>query len=186
MNNYIAIFNKVDAIVLKALKIISVTMFFGLTLLLTANIVVRYAAVALQSSGIMVPSLHWFDEIIEFMYSGLVFYGAAGLWIYREHFCVGDWISPLIRNPRVKNFYKLIIELLSLVFILIFFIYSLKLTLESQDLTNAFQIRKSFLYMCMPISSAIMVLYSVKYLFLEIIGLINPTLVDPLLKKQHS
>jgi TRAP-type transport system small permease protein len=185
MNNHIETFKKIDTVVLKVLKIVCVTLFFGLTILLSANIIVRYAAVALQKSGMVVPSLDWFDEVIEFMYAALVFYGAAGLWIYREHFGVGDWISPLVTSARIRNFYKLIVEILSLAFVSIFFYYSLKLTLESQGVTDAFQIRKSFLYMCMPISSAIMVLYSVKYVVLEVIGLINPV-VDPLLKKQHS
>ena len=186
MKNYIETFKKIDVLVLKVLKIVCVTLLFGLTILLTSNIIVRYAAVALQKSGIMVPSLDWFDEVLEFMYAALVFYGAAGLWIYREHFSVGDWMGPLIGSKRGKNFYKLIVELLSLAFVSIFFYYSLKLTFESQGVTDAFQIRKSILYMCMPISSSIMVLYSVKYVVLEVIGLINPVVVDPLLKKQHS
>ena len=46
-----------------------------------------------------VVSLHWFDEIIELLYAYLVFYGAAALWITREHLSVGDWISGrLIRK----------------------------------------------------------------------------------------
>jgi hypothetical protein len=38
----------------------------------------------------------------------------------------------------------------------------------------------------MPISSLIMVLYSVKYVVLEVIGVFNPAAVDPLLKKIPS
>jgi TRAP-type C4-dicarboxylate transport system permease small subunit len=43
----------------------------------------------------------------------------------------------------------------------VFFRYSLRLTLSSTELTTVFQIPKSLLYSCMPVSSLIMLVYSV-------------------------
>ena len=85
-------------------------------------------------------SLHWFDEIIELLYAYLVFYGAAALWISHEHFGVGDWIEKRIKNIRIRYVYRMIIELLVLCFVVIFFYYSLRLTILARDVTNVFAI----------------------------------------------
>ncbi len=91
----------------------TITCFFLLTILITANVFVRFFPVV---------SLHWFDEIIELLYAYLVFYGAAALWITREHLCVGDWISGrLFTGPAAQRAYRLVLELLGLLFAAIFF-----------------------------------------------------------------
>jgi len=70
-----------DRMLLIALKALTITCFVIVTILVTANVLVRFFPVV---------SLHWFDEIIELFYSYLVFYGAAALWISRGHISVGD------------------------------------------------------------------------------------------------
>ena len=64
-------------LILSALKVITITSFVILTILISANVFVRFFPIA---------SLHWFDEIIELLYAYLVFYGAAALWITHEPF----------------------------------------------------------------------------------------------------
>jgi TRAP-type C4-dicarboxylate transport system permease small subunit len=155
----------IDRIVLKALKGVTIAIFVLLTLLISANVLVRFFPLV---------SLHWFDEIIELLYAYLVFYGAAALWISHEHFGVGDWLEKNIKSPRARSGYRILIGLLALVFVAVFFYFSLRLTLLARDVTNVFAIPKRVLYSCLPISGAIMLLYSLRDLTVEILGFMNP------------
>ena len=164
MENIMGSLKSMDKVILKTLKVVTITSFVFLTLLISANVFVRFFPIA---------SLHWFDEIIELLYAYLVFYGAAALWISHEHFGVGDWIEKRIRNVRRRYVYRMIIGLLALCFVVVFFYYSLRLTLLARDVTNVFAIPKRVLYSCLPISGLIMILYSIRDLTVEIIGMIK-------------
>jgi TRAP-type C4-dicarboxylate transport system permease small subunit len=155
-----------DKILLGALKTITITCFVFLTLLITANVFVRFFPIV---------SLHWFDEIIELLYAYLVFYGAAALWINREHLCVGDWMSGrLIKSDMAISCYRLMLEVIGLIFTVIFFYYSTKLTSLALDVTNVFAIPKKILYSCMSVSGAIMVVYSIRNCVGEIMRIAKP------------
>ena len=156
---------RVDRVILGMLKTITITSFAFLTLLISANVFVRFVPIV---------SLHWFDEIIELLYAYLVFYGAAALWISGEHFGVGDWIEKRIGNIRMRHVYRLIIELLALCFVVIFFYYSLRLTLLARDVTNVFAIPKRVLYSCLPASGLVMIIYSLRNVTVEIVGIVKP------------
>jgi TRAP-type C4-dicarboxylate transport system permease small subunit len=156
----------VDRVIFGTLKVITITSFVILTILISANVFVRFVPIA---------SLHWFDEIIELVYAYLVFYGAAALWITRGHISVGDWIgAKVIKNVRARHFYRMIIELLVLFFVGVFFYYSLRLTILALDVTNVFAIPKKVLYSCLPVSGVIMVIYTIRNITVETIGMINP------------
>jgi TRAP-type C4-dicarboxylate transport system permease small subunit len=154
----------IDQVIRAALKGITITSFVLLTILISANVFVRFFPVA---------SLHWFDEIIELLYAYLIFYGAAALWISGDHFGVGDWIGKRIRQARMRHVYKLIIQLLVMGFALIFFYYSSQLTLLARDVTNVFAIPKKVLYSCLPISGFIMIIYSIRNIAVEVTGFIK-------------
>jgi len=164
MENIMGSLKSMDKVILKTLKVVTITSFVFLTLLISANVFVRFFPVV---------SLHWFDEIIELLYAYLVFYGAAALWISHEHFGVGDWIEKRIGDIRMRHVYRLVIELLVLCFVVVFFYYSLRLTLLARDVTNVFAIPKRVLYSCLPISGVIMILYSIRDLTVEIIGIMK-------------
>jgi len=151
----------IDRVILKALKVLTIVSFIFLTILITANVIVRLFPVV---------SLHWFDEIIELLYAYLVFYGAAALWILRGHISVGDWIEKSIGNPRLRHLYRMFIEFLVLAFAAVFFYYSLRLTILALDVTNVFAIPKRVLYSCMPVAGALMVIYSLRNIAVELIG----------------
>jgi TRAP-type C4-dicarboxylate transport system permease small subunit len=164
MESILGSLKSMDKVILKTLKVVTITSFVFLTILISANVFVRFFPIV---------SLHWFDEIIELLYAYLVFYGAAALWISHEHFGVGDWIDKRITNIRIRSVYRIIIELLVLCFVVIFFYYSLRLTLLARDVTNVFAIPKRVLYSCLPISGVIMILYSIRDLTVEIIGMMK-------------
>ncbi len=155
----------IDKVILNTLKAMTITGFVFLTLLISANVFVRFVPIV---------SLHWFDEIIELIYAYLVFYGAAALWISKDHISVGDWIGgKIIKNVRIRHFYRIILELLVLFFVVIFFYYSLRLTILARDVTNVFAIPKRVLYSCLPVSGAIMIIYSIRNITVEMIGMIK-------------
>jgi TRAP-type C4-dicarboxylate transport system permease small subunit len=166
MGTMMASLRWIDKVILNALKAVTITAFILLTVLITANVFVRFFPVV---------SLHWFDEIIEMLYAYLVFYGAAALWITREHISVGDWLSGrILKNERVRHLYGVIVESLVLCFVVIFFYYAMQLTERALDVTNVFAIPKKILYSCMPISGAVMVLYSIRNIMVEMVGVIKP------------
>jgi len=177
----IVLFKTIDKWVQRILRYITMTMFSVLGLLLIANISLRLINDFIQfliehemlgianviQSIVTINSFYWFDEIIELSFAAMVFYGAAALWCAKLHFSVGDWISPRIKNVRLQHFYKLIILLISATFMAVLFWYSLKLTLRTHQVTTAFQIKQWILYSCVPISSMIMLIYSIVDVVIE-------------------
>ena len=160
--------NRIDQGLTLVLEWICIALFAAITFILTLNIVVRFFPFM---------SMHWFDEILELLYGALVFYGAAAVWVTHSHFSVGDWISKYLKSVRARFAYRLLVELMSLVFIAIFFWYALELLLQTEERTTAFAMSKKWLYACMPITGGIMVLYTLKNMYLELARIINPSLV---------
>jgi TRAP-type C4-dicarboxylate transport system permease small subunit len=165
VNAFLAFLARLDRVVTLALEVICIALFAAITFILTLNIVVRFFPFM---------SMHWFDEILEMLYGALVFYGAAAVWVVHGHFSVGDWLSKRLPNVRTRFVYRFLVELCSLVFIAIFFKYSLDLTMTTTEQTTAFAMSKAWLYACMPITGAIMVIYSLKNMYLELWAVIDP------------
>jgi TRAP-type C4-dicarboxylate transport system, small permease component len=124
----------------------NVVLFLVIALIVTANILLRIFPIT---------SLHWSDVIVELCFAWLVFYGAAGVWMAKGHFSVGDWIGKRLKAERAKRGYRLLLELIVLAFAGIFFYCSLNLTLRAREVTSVFHIPKKLVYSCMPISSLI-------------------------------
>jgi TRAP-type C4-dicarboxylate transport system permease small subunit len=174
---------KIDDVFLVILKVVTITLFVALTLILTANVFFRLMAdlaKRLTDMGsplvriVPVVSLHWMDEIVEMIFAALVFYGAAAVWILKGHFSAGDWIGKRLKNPRTHAAYRLLVDLIAFAFIAVFFWYSLNLVQRALEVTSVFGISKKILYACMPISSFIMMLYSLKFVVLGVIDVIKP------------
>jgi TRAP-type C4-dicarboxylate transport system permease small subunit len=165
MKRFSAALAAIDKLIGNVLKTISVAFFIILTVILSLNIVNRF---------IPFTSFHWLDEIVELCFAGLVFYGAAAVWMTRGHFSAGDWISKRLSKPAFVSLYHLVVELLSLVFMAVLLKYSWQIMARSQEATAVFQIPKAVLYSCMPISAAIMVAYSIVRVIVEIRALLKP------------
>ena len=159
--------NRIDKALMLVLEWVCIALFAAITFILTLNIVVRFFPFM---------SMHWFDEILELLYGALVFYGAAAVWVTHSHFSVGDWISKYLKSVRARFIYRLLVEVMSLVFIAIFFWYALELLMQTEERTTAFAMSKKWLYACMPITSAIMVIYSIKNMYFELARIVNPEL----------
>jgi TRAP-type C4-dicarboxylate transport system permease small subunit len=175
---------KLDRIVRKVLEIISLVLFAALGLLLIVNVFLRLMGDLTQffhtrgldgvgkviSTILPVTSFHWLDEIVELCFAGLIFYGAAALWVIKGHFSVGDWISKRLPGDKSRAFYKALITLFSVVFLAIFFVFAVRLTAGATELSTVFQIPKKVMYSCMPVSSLIMLCYSVAELVSDLKG----------------
>ena len=166
MKSALVLLARLDRALLLVLETVCIALFAAITVILTLNIVVRFFPFM---------SMHWFDEILEMLYGALVFYGAAAVWVGHAHFSVGDWLSKRLPGVRARFIYRLLVELCSLVFIAIFFKYSLDLTFSTTEQTTAFAISKAWLYACMPVSGGIMLIYSVKNMVLELWAVLDPT-----------
>ncbi len=164
------VLGQIDAVITAILKYLTIAIFVSLALIVSANILLRIFPIT---------SLHWTDEIVELGFAALVFYGAAGVWMVKGHFSVGNWIEAKVKNERGRNAYRLLIEVLSLLFAAILLKYSLDLTMKAQEATAVFEIPKKVLYSCMPISALIMVLYSFVFVVRAAIGTMNPKTVSP-------
>ena len=157
--------NHFDRALTAALKWLCIALFTVITVILALNIFIRF---------VPLMSMHWFDEVLELLYGALIFYGAAAVWVTHSHFSVGDWLSKHLKTVRARFIYRLIVELMSLIFIAIFFKYALDLTLHTEEQTTAFALSKKWLYACMPITGGIMVLYSLKNMYLELYKIVRP------------
>ena len=71
--------------------------------------------------------------------------------------------------------YRITLELMVLIFVVIFCYYSYQLTHLAQDVTNAFAIPKSVLYSCLPISGGLMIIYSIRNIVVEIVSMCTPS-----------
>ena len=150
-----AIWEKIDRFFLTIFKWLCVSLFVVLTIIITANVFVRYVPII---------SLHWLDEIVELAFAWMVFFGSAAVWILRGHFSAGDWIGRLLKSPKAKAFYRLLVDIITFVFIAIFFWYSRQLYNRAMEVTAVFEFPKKIIYACMPISSAVMALYSLRFI----------------------
>lgn len=156
---------RIDKALLFVLEWVCIVLFAAITAILSLNIFVRF---------VPIMSMHWFDEILELLYGALVFYGAAAVWVSHGHFSVGDWLSKHLPNRYARCAYRCLVELASLVFIAIFFWYATQLMMHTEEQTTAFAMSKKWLYACMPITGGIMVLYSLKHLYLQLAQILNP------------
>ena len=140
------------------LRVICVSCFTLLLLILAGNVFVRYFPVT---------AFYWFDEVVEWMFAWMVFFGAAALWARDEHFRL-EWINNKITGTRTGHLVAALLELLSLCFIVVFFYESLRLTVLAQDWTPVFNVSRRYLYVCMPLSGAIMVAFTLRNFLREL------------------
>jgi TRAP-type C4-dicarboxylate transport system permease small subunit len=152
-----------DRVLIFILRAICVVCFSLLLLLLSGNVFVRYFPVT---------AFYWFDEVVEWMFAWMVFFGAAALWARDEHFKL-DWINERIKGTPRGHLFAAGLELISLFFLIIFFYQALRLTTLARDWTPVFNVPRRYLYVCMPISGAIMVSYSIRNVLREILAFLK-------------
>jgi TRAP-type C4-dicarboxylate transport system permease small subunit len=149
-----------DRTLIYFLRLVCVCCFTLLLLLLAGNVFVRYLPVA---------TFYWFDEVVEWTFAWMVFFGATALWARDEHFKL-EWINKKIMGTPAGHIVAVLLELISLFFLVIFFYQATRLTVLAKDWTPVFNVSRRFLYVCMPISGAIMVGYSIRNVVREMLA----------------
>ena len=149
-----------DRILINFLRLICVCCFTLLLLLLAGNVFVRYLPVA---------AFYWFDEVVEWAFAWMVFFGAAALWARDDHFKL-EWINKKIKGTPAGHLVAAGLEFISLFFMVIFFYQATRLTVLAKDWTPVFNVSRRYLYVCMPISGFIMVWYSVRNILRELLA----------------
>ncbi len=144
------VLNRVDWIVGKALRGISMTA-LSLLFFLLLGTYFSGSCRSFPSDGSM-KSWKW-CLLISF------FFGSAALWREHEHFRV--CLVPDTLKGKWKRFLDLCIEGCGVLFFLVLFVYSVELTLRATDQTPIFKMSKRILYLCVPVSSFIMLIYAV-------------------------
>ncbi|MGW8194204.1 MAG: TRAP transporter small permease [Desulforhopalus sp.] len=147
-----------DRALVFSLRLICVSCFSLLLLLLAGNVFVRY---------VPVTAFYWFDEVVEWMFAWMVFFGAAALWARNDHFRL-DWVNEKLKETPAGYLVAALLELVALIFMVIFFYEALRLTILARDWTPVFNVSRRYLYVCMPISGGIMVVYTLRNLIREI------------------
>jgi TRAP-type C4-dicarboxylate transport system permease small subunit len=154
--NYLTAF---DNLLVNSLRLICTCCFVLLLLLLSGNVFVRYFPVT---------AFYWFDEVVEWLFAWMVFFGAAALWARDEHFKL-EWLTQKLYGTPAGHCLACLLEILSLAFLLIFFYQASRLTMLARDWTPVFNVSRRWLYICMPLSGAVMVGYSIKNIVRELL-----------------
>ena len=141
----------VDRNLHRLMFLICTSCFVLLFLLLAGNVFIR---------NFPFMEIYWFDEVVEFAFAWMVFFGAAKLWAMNSHFKL-EWLYDQIKNPKHRRLFRIAIETISLIFLVIFTWQSFRLTLLAKDWTPVFNLSKRYLYACMPIAGMIMTGYSI-------------------------
>ncbi len=173
MNNRLMTFlSAFNHILVKIMQSICILCFTLLMLLLAGNVFARMLAGLAEkltkyeftrdiARYVPIMAFYWFDEVVEWAFAWMVFFGAAALWARNEHFKL-EWIAVKMKGTRTGHLVVTGLELISLFFLLIFAYQSLQLTILAKDWTPYFNVSRRYLYGCMPIAGVIMVGYSVR------------------------
>ena len=105
--------------------------------------------------------LSWVEQVSNMIFIWIVFIGAAVL--YRQNLHIGVDAFLYMLNEKNRAIWKWVIEALNLVFIIVLFIYSLKLTIQVMpNASGALDISPAFYYVAAPISCLMMMIYFVE------------------------
>ena len=148
-----------DKIMLWFVKGASLVCFILLFLLVFANVMIR-----INPIPALKISLHEFDELREWVQVALIFYGAAGLWILRDHFKLDMINNAIFAKVRTINaLFNLFIELASLFFIFVFTYASMYQVQTLFGETNFLRIPEKYIYLTgLLIPGIVMCIYAIR------------------------
>ena len=137
-----------------ALRSVPIACLVGLFLLIFINVIAR----TFQLAGFA-----WFDEIVKGLFAWMVFIGAAALWRENSHFQV-LWLPDGL-PARAGRILRILIVVLGLCFLFAMTWYGWSLTVKAKAQTPILALPTSLFYAAIPISGAVMIIYSFTDLF---------------------
>lgn len=132
---------------------------FALGLCVAAIVLITLAAVWWRY--VVNAPIAWIEQVSNILFIWITFIGAAVLYRQKLHIGVDMFIEMLEGRARQIMFW--VIELANLVFIIVLFVYSLKLAIDVlPDTYGALDISPAFFYFSAPVSCAMMMLYFIE------------------------
>jgi TRAP-type C4-dicarboxylate transport system permease small subunit len=147
--------SRLDKVLGHFMRLVALVCFLGLLCLLAGVVFVRFVPIA---------SFGWSDEIVEWGFAWMVFMGAAALWRDNEHFRV-KWLETRLKGRKSGKVLALVVETLSMVFIITMTYYGWKLMVRAHDRSPILELPRHLWYLSVPSAGAIMVGYSIRNLF---------------------
>lgn len=124
----------------------------ALLFLVGAGVFVRFVPIS---------SMAWADEIVEFGFAWMVFFGAALLWRNGTHFRV-DLLPHLLAGTKAAPWLEVVVNFISLLFFLILAWQGTALSIEAVDTSPILELQKSIWYAVIPAAAFIMIGYTVR------------------------
>jgi TRAP-type C4-dicarboxylate transport system permease small subunit len=145
-------FEKADLVLELILRWGSSLCLVGLLIIISAIVLVRF---------VPFTSMGWTDEIVEFAFAWMVFLCSAGLWRQRTHFRV-ELVQEWLGSSRAGRVLEIILNLLSLTFLLVLTYQGGILAMKATDRSPIFEFPKTLWYLSIPVAGAIMIGYTVR------------------------
>ena len=132
---------------------------FALGLCVAAIVLITLAAVWWRY--VINAPIAWIEQVSNILFIWITFIGAAVLYRQKLHIGVDMFIGMLKGRAQQVMFW--VIELANLAFIIVLFVYSLKLSIDVLPNTyGALDITPAFFYFSAPVSCAMMMLYFIE------------------------
>jgi TRAP-type C4-dicarboxylate transport system permease small subunit len=147
---------KLDRILTVGLKACAVICLVSLLSMISAMIFVRFMPIS---------SMGWADEIVELAFVYMIFLGSAVLWKERSHFRV-DLVPLWLGETRAGTFLQVFLNILSLVFFLVFTFQGVILTQRTTDNSPILDLPRILWYIIMPVTGAVIIGYIIRDLLL--------------------
>jgi TRAP-type transport system small permease protein len=147
-----SLFDKFDRVMTAFMKWTCAVCLVGLLLLVGAGVFVRFVPIA---------SMGWADEIIEFGFAWMVFFGAALLWRNRTHFRV-DLLQHQLAGTRFARLLEVVVNFISLSFFLLLAYEGSMLAVAAVDTSPILELPKTLWYAVIPVSAIIIIGYTVR------------------------
>ena len=124
-----------------------------------------------------VANLSWSDEIVEWCFSWMVFMGTAAIWKDNSHFRLEFLLNVV--HGRLKRCLEAVIEVANIAFMGVFTYFGFILTWRASDRSPILEWPRPVWYVCIPLSGAIMLYYSLKRMAGHFRGSAEPANGDP-------
>lgn len=149
IKKFLARFDRSLTVTLRTLTLVCLV---TLLILLSAVVFVRF---------VPITSLGWSDEIVEWAFAWMVFMGSAVLWRDNEHFRV-QWLENRLKDRTSGKVLGLVVEILSLTFLMVMTYYGMKLMVAAHDRSPILELPRHIWYFCIPLAGTIMIAYSIR------------------------
>jgi len=146
------LFEKADRYMRDILQLSSIVCLVSLWIFISAGVFLRF---------VPLTSIGWSDEIIEFGFAWMVFLGASALWRDRSHFRV-ELFPQWLAGTKAGIILEIFLSLMAFIFLVIFTYEAGLLTIRATDRSPILEITRTYFYLVMPISGAIMIGYTVR------------------------